>query len=272
LATQEIKVPNIGDATNVEVIEILVSKGTQVKKDDSLITLESDKASMEIPSPTAGTVESIQVKIGDRISEGSVILKLAAGEVQKPAAEEPKNKVETPAVAAQPAKASATPKQVVEQQPVASVTSSEVHAGPAVRRIAREFGVDLSQISGSGDKNRILKEDLQKYVKSALSQGPGQSGFQLPTMPEIDFSKYGEIEQVPLNKIKKLTGVNLHRSWITVPHVTQFGEADITDLEEFRKSQKAKLDKEGLKLTPLVFIMKAVIAALKNLSSKNTII
>lgn len=270
--SQEIKVPNIGDATNVEVIEILVSKGDQVKKDDSLITLESDKASMEIPSPTAGTVEDIKVKIGDRVSEGSVILTIsAAQEGQKEEPKEIKTEEKKPTPSETVTETTPAPKEPEKSAPSAEpiTLSAEVHAGPSVRRIAREFGVDLNQVKGTGEKNRILKEDLQKYVKTALTKGVSQSGFQVPAMPEIDFSKYGEIEKIPLNKIKKLTGVNLHRSWVTVPHVTQFGEADITDLEDFRKSQKAKFDKQGIKLTPLVFIMKAVVAALKDFSHFN---
>lgn len=268
---QEIKVPNIGEVTNVEVIEILVSPGQQVKKDDSLITLESDKASMEIPSPASGVVGEIKVKIGDRVSEGSLIMTLK----EDVSDAEPAKEVKAPTT-----QSAATAKQEKQiQQPTTEQTKAqtpsievggEIHAGPSIRRTAREFGIDLNQIKGSGSKNRILKEDLQTYVKSALTQSGGASaGFQMPKMPEIDFSKYGEIEQVPLNKIKKLTGINLHRSWITVPHVTQFGEADISDLEEFRKSQKGQVEKEGVKLTPLVFIMKAVVAALKKYPNFN---
>lgn len=266
MAIQEIKVPNIGEASNVEVIEILVSPGDQVKKEDSLITLESDKASMEIPSPLAGTIDQIKVKIGDRVSEGSIVLTLnteaaaTSKDVKEP--QEAKKPVPAP-VASAPKETSSVP---VKEAQVSSLPRSQqdtIHAGPGVRRLAREFGIDLSEIKGTGEKDRIVKEDLQKFVQARLNQPGSGGGFQMPKMPEIDFSKYGDVEAVPLNKIKKLTGVNLHRSWITVPHVTQFGEADITDLEEFRKSQKNKVEKTGVKLTPLVFIMKAVTAALK---------
>jgi pyruvate dehydrogenase E2 component (dihydrolipoamide acetyltransferase) len=147
--------------------------------------------------------------------------------------------------------------------------AENIHAGPAIRRLARELGVELSQVSGSGPKNRILKEDLQNFVKRALTQGTSTSGLQVPKMPEIDFTKFGEVEQVPLSKIKKLTGINVHRSWVTLPHVTQFEQADITELEAFRKSHKDKIEKEGIKLTPLVFIMKAVVAALKKFPQFN---
>lgn len=271
MAIQEIKVPNIGDVSNVEVIEVLVSPGTQIKKEDSLITLESDKASMEIPSPLSGTVEAIKVKIGDRVSEGNLILTLNTEETPKK--EEQKSEKAPAAALSKPPSNSQLSKEEQPKEPsmVSPPIESDkgIHAGPAVRRIAREFGINLGQIEGSGVKNRITKEDLQKYVQSRMSQAVGSPDFQIPKMPEIDFAKFGEIEQKALNKIKKLTGVNLHRSWITVPHVTQFGEADITDLEEFRKNQKANVEKTGVKLTPLVFIMKAVVAALKKFPNFN---
>jgi pyruvate dehydrogenase E2 component (dihydrolipoamide acetyltransferase) len=264
LATQEIKVPNIGDVSNVEVIEVLVSVGDKIKKDDSIITLESDKASMEIPSTEAGTITSIQVKVGDRVSEGSPILVLETEEKKQAAAEKvekPAEKQAPPAKIEEVAKKEAPP---LEQLPVAVTTS--IHASPAVRRLAHEFGIDMTKVKPSGPKGRILKEDMQAFVKSALQYPSGLAGetVSVPKVPEVDFSKFGEIERVPLNKIKKLTGTNVHRSWVTIPHVTQFATADITDMEEFRKIQRVKLEKEGVKLTPLVFIMKAVVAALKH--------
>lgn len=273
MTTKEIKVPNIGGANDVEVIEVIVKPGDQVKKDDSLITLESDKASMEIPAPESGIVEKIQVKLGDKVSEGSVILML------KPAvpAKEPTKEASKPEVSEAAIEKAPDPKQPQRaEQPVpakaASVSTSVEssvddgsHAGPAVRRLAREFGIDLQSIKGSGPKGRILTEDLQSYVRKAVNQGlvTGGDAFAIPKVPEVDFSKFGEIEKIPLTKIKKLTGIHVHRSWISIPHVTQFDQADITDLEEFRKSNKTKAEKEGVKLTPLVFIMKAVVAALK---------
>jgi pyruvate dehydrogenase E2 component (dihydrolipoamide acetyltransferase) len=268
LAREEIKVPNIGDVTNVEVIEVLVSVGDQIKKDDSIITLESDKASMEIPTTAAGTVTNIQVKVGDRVSEGSLILQLETQQEQQaeqPASEE--KKPERPAEVPVKAKEAAKEKEEVPviQSPLPAEVSAGIHASPAVRRLAHELGVDMAKVNATGPKGRILKEDVQTFVKSALQYSGGFVGeaISVSKAPEIDFSKFGEIERVPLNKIKKLTGANVHRSWVTVPHVTQFGSADITDMEQFRKAQQSKLEKEGIKLTPLVFIMKAVIAALK---------
>jgi pyruvate dehydrogenase E2 component (dihydrolipoamide acetyltransferase) len=272
LTTKEISVPNIGGATNVEVIEIMVTPGAKVKKEDSLITLESDKASMEIPSPYEGIVDTVKLKIGDKVSEGSPILTLKIAEAASVEKAEPKTTAPPPSGAPQ-AKAEqkvsvvqpaeTTPKVAAERKEQKEIIAAEVHAGPAVRRLARELGVDLSEVQASGPKHRILKEDLQTYVKTALSQAQTGAGLAIPAMPAVDFAKFGEIEQQPLNRIKKLTGVHVHRSWVTIPHVTQFGEADITHLDEFRKSQKSIAEKEGVKLTPLVFIMKAVVAALK---------
>lgn len=272
MTIQEIKVPNIGDLSNVEVIEVLVSPGDKVEKEASLITLESEKASMEIPSPLAGIIETVKMKIGDKVSEGDCILTLRISEANDYQEEEAK---EAKLIEKKDEEISVPIRDVGEQdklnarQPIEingaeqNKVSDEIHAGPAVRRLAREFGIDLAQIYGSGPKQRILKEDLQKYVKTVLHEKTTAHGLQVAKIPEIDFSKFGEIERVPLNKIKKLTGANVHRSWITIPHVTQFGQADITDLDEFRKSQSVQLEKQGIKLTPLVFIMKAVVAALK---------
>lgn len=252
-----VTVPDIGDAKQVEVIEVLVTPGSYIKKDDSLITLESEKASMEIPSPFEGQIESVLIKVGDKVSQGDAILTLKGQQPAKPNVQS-QNKSEV-ATAVSNVNEAPKPKELA----VPLAIEPHVHAGPAVRRLAREFGIDLNQIKGSGSKARILKEDLQQYVKTTLQQGSATAGFQVARSPEIDFSKFGEIEKVPLGKIKRLTGINVHRSWITVPHVTQFGEADITELEEFRTSQKEEMARQGLKLTPLVFIMKAVVAALK---------
>lgn len=275
MSTQEIKVPNIGEATDVEVIEVLISKGDHIKKEDSLVTLESDKASMEIPSPIDGIVDDIKVKIGDKVSEGSVILTVKSADESKSEAKVPEQAAPTNTPVTKEASVPTAP--VKKEQPVtakevvaSSIEGEETHAGPAVRRLARELGVDLSKIQGTGPKDRILKEDLQQHVKKVMQEGSGTTtGGALPKMPAIDFSKFGEVEQVPLNKIKKLTGINVHRSWVNIPHVTQFGQADITDLEAFRKESKTQTEKEGVKLTPLVFIMKAVVAALKEFPQFN---
>lgn len=254
-----VKIPDIGDAKNVTVIEILVKPGSDVKKDDSLITLEGEKATMEIPSPYSGKVEDIKLKVGDKVSEGDEMLTMLAVD----SSEIEKDKVVSPPVAEKKETIEQKERSPAREQETSVKTiSSAIYAGPAVRRIAREFGVDLTKISGSGPKHRILKEDVQNYVKTALSQS-SSGGINLGKMPEIDFSKYGPVEKVILSKIKKLTGVNVHRSWINIPHVTQFDSADITDLEEFRKSQKHLAEEKAVKLTPLVFIMKAVVAALK---------
>lgn len=267
---QEIKVtvPDIGGAENVEVIEILVKPGDKVNKDDSLITLESEKASMEIPSPYSGEVKSVLVKLNDKVSQGKEILTLMVKEKpeaeQKEQKEELKKEKEAEKI---PAK-EAPPTEKKKPEPTAVESRAGIHAGPAVRRLARELGVDLTKVKGTGEKQRILKEDIHNFVKSALSK-KSEGGFAFAPLPAVDFSKFGEIEKKPLSRIKKLTGTHVHRSWVSIPHVTQFDEADITELEEFRKSEKDFAEKQGYKLTPLVFIMKAVVACLKEFPSFN---
>jgi pyruvate dehydrogenase E2 component (dihydrolipoamide acetyltransferase) len=254
---KEIRIPDIGGGKNVDVIELLVQVGDTVAIDQSLMTLEGDKATMEIPSPAAGKVHAFKIKVGDKVSEGDVILTLECAEealAVQPSA--------PPQKAAQSAAPEAPVPSAPPQSPVDTPRArGEIHAGPAVRRIARECGIDLSRIVGTGEKNRITKEDVQQYVQAALSRADG--GFSVAAAPAIDFSQFGEIETKPLSRIKKLTGVNLHRSWVSIPHVTQFGHADITEMENFRVQQKENAEKQGVKLTPLVFIIKAVIAALK---------
>jgi len=256
---KEIHLPDIGGAKNVDVIELLVKPGDAVALDQSLITLEGDKATMEIPSPAAGIVHALKIKVGDKISQGSLILILETTEAKK--ADTSALPEKTAAIAPPAAHQTTQHAPTKAAAPAQAENNTAVHAGPAVRRIAREFGVDLTRIIGSGEKNRIIKEDVQAFVKSALAQPAG--GFSVAQAPAIDFSQFGEIEAKPLHRIKKLTGTNLHRSWISVPHVTQFGQADISDLEDFRAQQKTAAEKQGVKLTPLVFIMKAVVAALR---------
>lgn len=256
----EVSIPDIGGATDVDVIDIQVKTGMQVEKDQALITLEGDKATMDIPSPYAGTVKEISVKLGDKVSQGSHILILdalidAAAHAQAPienSAQSGREIEKAPEVKASPVNAVSSPE----------YSNTDVFAGPAVRRLAREFGVSLSQVNGSGRKSRITKEDVQDYVKKRLSEQSSGSGFSVPNGPAIDFSKFGEIETKPLNKIKRLTGVNVHRSWITIPHVTQFDEADITELEAFRKSESEHTKNEGYKLTILAFVCSVVSKAL----------
>lgn len=275
---QEIKVPDIGGSTDVDVIELLVAVGDEISVDQGLITLESDKATMEVPAPVAGKVTELIVKVGDKVSEGSVIAKVevkgAAVAVSAPApqAEAP---VAEPAAAAQPNRPP------VPYHPSAGVqpTTGVVFASPSVRRLAREFGVDLSQVKGSGRKGRIQKEDVQAYVRYELSRpkasaatAVGGNGLQVIDAPKVDFSKFGDVVEVPLTRIQKISGPNLHRNWVTIPHVTQFDEADITELENFRKQQNelAAKKKQNIKFTPLVFMMKAVAKTLQDFPTFNS--
>ncbi len=266
--SKEIFVPNIGDFDEVEVIEILVAEGDTVAAEDSLISVESDKASMEIPSPEAGVVKALKVNIGDKVSEGSLILLLepsAEGDAPPAPAPEPEAAAEPPA----PAPAKAAPPKPAAAAPRPSPTAkideasfAKAYATPSVRKFARELGVDLGKVDGTGRKGRITKEDVQSFVKRTLSQ-PAGSGLGVAPMPEIDFSKWGEVETQPLSKINKLTGQFLHRNWVTIPHVTQFDEADITDMEAFRKGLAADYKEKGIRITPLVFLMKAIVSAMK---------
>lgn len=264
---KEIRVPDIGDATNVDVIEVHVKPGSTVKPEDALITLEGDKATMDIPSPYAGVIKAVKVAVGNKVSQGDLILTMQVTGTATPSIKTEKTETKSaPAVAMQSTQPPVT------AAPVSAEIKSfaDVHAGPGVRQMARELGVDLTRVRGTGSKGRITKEDVQAFVKSELQKAKSGTGFALPAAPVIDFTKFGAIETKPLNKIKRATGANVHRSWITVPHVTQFDVADITTMEEFRQSQKAAAEAQGVKLTPLVFIMKAVVAALKEYPIFNT--
>ncbi len=267
---KDILVPDIGDFDGVEVIEILVSAGDSIAVEDPIVSLESDKAAMEIPSPFAGTVKEIKVSMGDKVSEGGLLITIEASETS--AAEEP-----TPTTEAVEEKKEAAPTPVAtppaqkpanKPSPTASISINEAgfskaHASPSVRKFARELGADLSLMNGSGAKSRILKEDVKAWVKQALAQGSQGGGLGVEPMPEIDYSQFGEIEIQALSRINKLTGKFLHRNWVTVPHVTQFDEADITELEKFRKQLNKENEKEGLRITVLAFLMKALVSALK---------
>lgn len=265
---ESVNVPDIGGATDVDVIEVSVAVGDKVEEGDSIIVLETDKASMDIPSPKSGTVKSVSIKEGDKVSEGAMILEL---EVEGVAAPAPAEKQEAPKASAPAAPKQEAPKAAApaDQGAVLSSPNKKVHAGPAVRLLARELGVDLSLVRATGPRGRITKEDLHAYVKAAVqkaSSAPAASaaveGAGIPRVPEIDFGQFGEVEVVKLSKIQKLTSFNMTRSWLNVPHVTQFDKADITDLEEFRKSLKPEMEKQGVKLTPLPFMIKAVAQAL----------
>ena len=273
--TIEVAVPDIGSDDEVDVIDVLVSVGDSVEAEDGLITLETDKATMDVPSTHAGTITEVFIKTGDKVKQGTLVVKLetSGGEVTPaaPAAEKPAEKPATPAPAPQKA---AAPSRPPVSAPASPAPAGKAHASPSVRRIAREFGVDLTLVAGSGPKNRILKEDVQAYVKAELAKPRGTAAsaapvgdnvLQIVPVKPIDHSKFGEIEEVPLTRIQKISGPFLHRNWATIPHVTQFDEADITDVEAFRKEQNAyhaKI-KSGLKITPLVFVMKAVAKALE---------
>ena len=281
----EVKVPDIGDFKNVPVIEVLVSPGDAVNKEASLITLESDKATMEVPSPAAGVVKELKVKVGDKLSEGALVLVLEAADEADAVAQRaplpatarpattpsPEAPAAAPIPAATMAPATPPPQARSERQTEAANAADDVqqrmaHASPAVRRLAREFGVDLGRVKGTGPKERIRKEDVQQHVKAELARPRGTEsggGLNLPPPPQVDFARFGPIQVQPLSRIKKLSGANLHRNWISIPHVTQHDEADITELEAFRKAQAAEAKQSGIKFTMLGFLMKAAVVALK---------
>ncbi len=356
MSSSEIRVPDIGGATDVDVIEILVQPGDVVSADDSIVTLEGDKASMEVPAPCAGTVESIQIKVGDKVSEGSLLMTFSAGEVVTSSdagqsvtektgevgaagnhkeiplyvpdiggAEKvdvieihiksgDKIEVDSPLVTLEgdkasmevPAECAGTIVAVqlavgdkvsagdqiglisvegseVSSEPQASANQSQpsqsnetapnsdsaakpsrgVHAGPAVRRLAKEFAVNLSQVPATGAKGRITKDDLKRFMQGSSEAKGGSLGLSISATPQVDFSQFGQIDVQPLSKINKLSGANLHRNWVSIPHVTQFAESDITEMESFRQAEKDRAKQQGVRLTPIAFIMKAVVAALK---------
>ena len=248
---EQIKIPDIGGAHDVDVIAVLIAPGDMIAVETPLVTLEGDKASMDVPSPVAGKVESVSIKVGDKVSEGSLVCTIVVSKVVAQSIETPKAEKRTD----------------VETRFIASVAQDKlpdnisVHASPSVRRLAHEVGVDLTKIKGTGEKERITKIDLKNYVTNSIQKA--ESGFGLPPAPKIDFSKFGDIDIKELSKIQKASGANLHRNWVSIPHVTQWIDADITELEAYRKTHKNKAEEQGFKLTPLVFIMRAVAAALK---------
>ncbi|NHC09007.1 dihydrolipoyllysine-residue acetyltransferase [Stutzerimonas degradans] len=280
--SQQVHVPDIGSSGKARVIELYVKPGDHIEADQSLLTLESDKASMEIPSPATGVVESVAIKLNDEVGTGDLILTLkvqgAAAATPAPAAA-PTTPTE-PTKAATSAEADRKPAPTAQTEAAKPVGApsrdgTKVHAGPAVRQLAREFGVELAAVSGSGPKGRILKEDVQQYVKSMLQQGPQTSvaasgGAGIPPIPAVDFSKFGEIEEVEMSRLMQIGAANLHRSWLNVPHVTQFESADITELEAFRVAQKAAAEKAGVKLTVLPLLLKACAHLLRELPDFNS--
>jgi len=294
MATTEVRVPNIGDFKDVDVIELLVKPGDKIQLEQSLLSVESEKATMEIPAPSGGTVREVKVKVGDKVSEGSVILTIDADEAGGSAAVDkstpssapaPSSDQSAPAPSEQKAAAPETPAKPAGQSTVAAPAPDPVpfepktdnplfkpHASPSVRLFARELGVDLSKVKGTGPKGRIQRVDVQGFVKGALHGAPAQSAaapspagmpFGLPAWPQVDFAKFGPVEIEPRSRIKKLSAANLHRNWISIPHVTQFDEADITELEAFRKSSAPESEKQGFKLTLLSFLVKACVTVLR---------
>ncbi|MDH3286450.1 MAG: dihydrolipoyllysine-residue acetyltransferase [Betaproteobacteria bacterium] len=287
----EVKVPDIGEFKDVPVIEVLVKAGDNVKAEDSLVTLESDKATMEVPAPAAGVVKELRVKVGDKVSEGALVVMLETADeasaappaAEKPAPAAPAEPMVRPAPAPAPQPAPVAPASPPAQPLSRGETEAasapagadarideigfvRAHASPSVRRFARELGVDLARVKGSGPKERVLREDVQKHVKAVLARpGAAEGGLGLspPPLPQVDFAKFGPINAQPLPRIKKLSGANLHRNWLTIPHVTQHDEADITELEEFRKIQVEEAKKQGIRFTILCFLLKAVVVALK---------
>ncbi|CJK93901.1 dihydrolipoamide acetyltransferase [Streptococcus pneumoniae] len=280
-SVEEVRIPDIGSSGSANVIEVMVKAGDSVEADQSLITLESDKASMEIPAPKAGVVESLSIKVGDEAKTGDLILTLkvqGTAPAKKPAPKTEEAAPQQQAVAPNKqgvpeAKAAATPAPAVSGP---SKAGTKVHAGPAVRMLAREFGVELADVPATGPKGRILKEDVQAYVKNMLhkvKQAPAEGttgGAGIPPIPAIDFSKFGEVEEVPMTRLMQVGAANLHRSWLNVPHVTQFESADITELEAFRVAQKAIAEKAGVKLTVLPLLLKACAHLLKELPDFNS--
>ena len=283
----EVTVPDIGEDGEVDVIEILVNVGDVIEAEDGLITLETDKATMDVPSPNAGTVKEVYIAVGDKVKQGSVVIKLETSDGASVAVEAPISAPvaePTPVVESMPVVepvsktlAPKAPKSApVPHHPQAGNIPSKgsIYTSPSIRRLAREFGVDLTLVKGSGNKNRILKEDVQSYVKYELSRpkanagssvAAGEGGLQVVSAKPIDFAKFGEVETKPLTRIQKISGPFLHRNWVTIPHVTQFDEADITNVEAFRKEQNVICEKQklGFKITPLVFILKAAANALR---------
>ncbi|EHD20160.1 MULTISPECIES: dihydrolipoyllysine-residue acetyltransferase [Brenneria] len=284
-ASKEVAVPDIGD-DEVEVTEVLVKVGDKVEAEQSLITVEGDKASMEVPAPFAGTVKEIKINTGDKVKTGSPIMVFeaeGAGDAAPAAAQEESKAEAAPAKQeAAPAKQetkAAAPEAKADGKGEFAENDAYVHATPVIRRLAREFGVNLAKVKGTGRKGRILREDVQAYVKEAVKRAESApaaaSGGSLPGLlpwPKVDFSKFGEIEEVELGRIQKISGANLSRNWVVIPHVTHFDKTDITELETFRKQQNAEAEKRKLdvKITPVVFIMKAVAAALEQLPRFNS--
>ena len=279
---KDVLVPDIGEFDAVEVIEVLVKSGDTVSAEDALLTMESDKASMDVPSPFSGTVKTVKIKAGDKVSQNDLILTLVvkelettvkqtSAETENSEATSPENKNIVPTRKSESTSSGTVSKEPARRPPPITMSVNQklflrAHASPSIRKFARELGVDLSQVHGSGRKERITKEDVQEFVKQALggtASGAAAAGSGIPAMPEIDFSKFGPVEIKPLSRIQKKAAVNLHRGWLNLPIVTHHDEADITELEHFRKSLKDEAAKQGVKVTPLAFLLKACVVAIR---------
>jgi len=262
---KNVLVPDIGNYKDVPVIEIAVKTGDAVKAEDTLLTLETDKATMDVPAPFDGVVKEVKVKVGDKVAEGVLIVTMeASGAAAAPA----QTAAAAPVALAAPVATAAATAPVAAS--TAAVPTGNAHASPSVRRFARELGVDLAQVRGTGEKGRVTKDDVQNFVKQSLSQAPGSAGgngLQVLEMPVVDFAKFGAIETKALSRIKKISGANLHRNWVTIPHVTQFEEADTSEMEAFRKELNVEYAKQGIKITPLAFMLKATAFTLKHFPS-----
>ena len=276
---KQVLIPDIGDFKDVPVIEVLVKAGDQVKPEDPLVSLESDKAAIEIPAPFSGVIKEVNVKPGDKVSEGALVLSIEITDGAENTVTESPVVLEATEISSEVVvEPVVDPKKAVVERiekalPDSFVSSPKAHAGPSVRRFARELGVNLGLVTGSGLKQRILKEDIQAFVKAELSKSQGNDGLgatlNLLPWPQVDFAKFGPIDIKPLSRIQQITGANLHRNWVMIPHVTQFDAADITDLEALRKESNKSADKDNVKLTLLAFLMKALIASLKEFPTFN---
>ena len=279
---KQINIPDIGDFSEVEVIEVLVKPGDEVSAEDAIISLESEKATIEVPTPEGGVIEEVLVKEGDLVSEGTPMLKIKTSGASTQANSKPeKQQQDSTKSTEKPAEKTKTaepPKAAPKPPPVPVEIPQErkgklAHASPAVRKFARELGVEISTVTGTGRKGRITREDVKQHVKTALQSG-GQtvvtSNFDVPPFPAVDYTEFGEVETQPLSRIQKISGKYLHRNWVRIPHVTQYDEADITELEEFRNANKAEAKEQGFNLTPLAFMVKAMAKALKKFPKFNT--
>jgi pyruvate dehydrogenase E2 component (dihydrolipoamide acetyltransferase) len=269
---KNVLVPDIGNYKDVPVIEVAVKAGDIVKAEQTLLTLETDKATMDVPAPFDGVVKEVKVKIGDKVSEGVLIVTIeASGSATQTAPAATAAPAPAPAAPVPAAKSASVAAPVVAQA-TSATSSGSAHASPSIRRFARELGVNLTQVRGSGEKGRVTKDDVQNFVKQSLAQprgAVGGNGLQVLEMPAVDFAKFGAVETKPLSRIKKISGANLHRNWVTIPHVTQFEEADISEMEAFRKELGTEYAKQNIKITPLAFMLKAAAITLKHFPDFN---